>query len=59
MRIPSHPTFVLRMLQSRDPQLVGRPFFARYDPTAAWLTDLEPAFSDRFPWEPSLIAVPA
>lgn len=51
--------FVLRMLQARDPSLVGRPFFARYDPTATWLTDLEPAFADRFPWEPALLAVPA
>jgi len=44
--------FVLRMLQARDPALVGRPFFARYDPSAKWLTDLEPAFAARFPWEP-------
>ncbi len=35
--------FVLRMLQARDPDLVGRPFFARYDETAIWLTDLKPA----------------
>jgi KamA family protein len=35
--------FVLRMLQARDPRLVGRPFFARYDPDAIWLTDLKPA----------------
>ncbi|HEY8452772.1 MAG TPA: lysine 2,3-aminomutase, partial [Natronosporangium sp.] len=36
--------FVLRMLQARNPDLVGRPFFARYDETAIWLTDLKPAF---------------
>jgi KamA family protein len=47
--------FVLRMLQARDPALVGRPFFARYDPQAKWLTDLEPAFADRFPWEPEAV----
>lgn len=47
--------FVLRMLQARDASLVGRPFFARFDPAAAWITDLEPAFANRFPWErPSL-----
>ena len=52
--------FVLRMLQARDPQLVGRPFFARFDPKAMWLTDLVPAFADGFPWEePALLAVPA
>jgi KamA family protein len=35
--------FVLRMLQARNPDLVGRPFFARYDSDAIWLTDLKPA----------------
>lgn len=35
--------FVLRMLQARNPDLVGRPFFAQYDPAAIWLTDLKPA----------------
>jgi hypothetical protein len=44
--------FVLRMIQARDPALVGLPFFARFDPAATWLTDLEPVFTDRFPWEP-------
>jgi L-lysine 2,3-aminomutase len=45
--------FVLRMIQARDPRLVGTPFFARFDPVATWLTDLVPAFADRFPFEPS------
>ena len=45
--------FVLRMIQSRDPRLVGTPFFASFDPAAAWLTDLRPAFAERFPWEPA------
>jgi KamA family protein len=45
--------FVLRMIQARDPLLVGTPFFARFDPAATWLTDLEPALADRFPFEPS------
>lgn len=43
--------FVLHLIQARDPELVGRPFFARYDPRATWLTDLRPAFADRFPFE--------
>jgi L-lysine 2,3-aminomutase len=43
--------FVLHMIQARDPSLVGRPFFARFDPSATWLTDLEPAFTDRFPFD--------
>ena len=37
------------MIQARDPRLVGTPFFARFDPAATWLTDLEPVFADRFP----------
>ncbi len=45
--------FVLRMIQARDPSLVGTPFFARFDPTATWLTDLEPVFAARFPFEPA------
>jgi KamA family protein len=47
--------FVLHFIQARDPELVGRPFFARYDPAAAWLTDLRPAFADRFPYEPATV----
>lgn len=35
--------FVLELLQARDPELVGRPFFARFDPRAAWFTELAPA----------------
>ena len=45
--------FVLRMIQARDPRLVGTPFFARFDPAACWLTDLEPVFASRFPYEPA------
>jgi L-lysine 2,3-aminomutase len=45
--------FVLHLIQARDPSLVGRPFFARYDPAAKWLSDLEPAFADRFPFDPA------
>jgi L-lysine 2,3-aminomutase len=43
--------FVLHLIQARDPELVGRPFFAHYDPHAVWLNDLRPAFADRFPFE--------
>jgi L-lysine 2,3-aminomutase len=32
--------FQLRMLQARDPALVGRPFRARYSTTACWLDEL-------------------
>lgn len=44
--------FTLRFLQARNPDWVGRPFFARYDPAAIWLTDLYPAFGkERFFFE--------
>jgi hypothetical protein len=42
--------FVLRMLQARDPEWVGRPFFAKYDETAAWFDDLVPAFEPAAPF---------
>ncbi|MER6528195.1 lysine 2,3-aminomutase [Streptomyces sp. NPDC001508] len=43
--------FALHMIQARDPGLVGRPFYAEYDPAAVWLSDLKPAFDDRFPFD--------
>ncbi|MFD9949877.1 KamA family radical SAM protein [Nonomuraea sp. NPDC059023] len=49
--IAGQKVFVLHLIQARDPSLVGRPFFAQYDPQAVWLTDLRPAFADRFPFE--------
>jgi hypothetical protein len=36
--------YVLDFIQGRDPDWVGRPFFAKYDKDALWLDDLEPAF---------------
>jgi len=35
--------FVLQYLQARDPALVRRPFFARFDPEATWFSQLESA----------------
>ena len=49
--IAGQKVFALHMIQARDPGLVGRPFFARYDPDATWLSDLAPAFAARFPFE--------
>ncbi|HEY2312701.1 MAG TPA: lysine 2,3-aminomutase [Streptosporangiaceae bacterium] len=48
--IAGQRVFVLHMIQARDPSLVGRPFFAHFDPDAVWLSDLRPAFADRFPF---------
>jgi hypothetical protein len=50
--------FVLHMIQARDPSLVGKPFFARFDPAATWLSDLEPALANRFPFEPQREELP-
>lgn len=36
--------FVLEFIQARNPDWVGRPFFAEFDPEASWLSDLKPAF---------------
>jgi hypothetical protein len=47
--------FVLKFIQGRNPEWVNRVFFAAYDPQAAWLDDLKPAFNaDRFFYEPEL-----
>jgi KamA family protein len=46
-RVAGEEVFVLKFLQARNPEWVGRPFFARYDPSATWLDDLQPAFGER------------
>ncbi len=47
--------FVLKFHQAREPEWVSRIFFARYDRSATWLDDLEPAFGEReFFFEPFL-----
>jgi KamA family protein len=42
--VAGEKVFVLRFLQGRNPDWVGKPFFAEYDPAAIWLDDLRPAF---------------
>ena len=44
--IKGEKVYVLEFLQGRNPDWVGRPFFARYDPEALWLDDLVPAFGE-------------
>jgi L-lysine 2,3-aminomutase len=56
--VAGQKVFALHMIQARDPSLVGRPFFAHYDPDAVWITDLRPAFADRFPFETESVATP-
>jgi len=54
-RIDGQDLFVLKFLQSRDPDWTGRPFFARYDARAAWLDDLRPALGEpEFFYEPGM-----
>lgn len=38
--------FVLNFIQARNTKWVAQPFFAKYDPKAIWLDDLEPAFDE-------------
>ena len=39
--------FVLELLQGRNPDWVGKPFFAAYNEKAQWLDELVPAFGAR------------
>merc|ERR1719217_79963 len=45
------PAFVLRFLQCRDEEWIGKTFFAKYDPKAVWFDDLEPLDGMELPWE--------
>lgn len=40
--IAGRKVFVLQYIQARDPRLVRRPFFARFDARATWFDQLEP-----------------
>lgn len=56
--IEDEKVFVLKMLQARNPEWVNRVFFARFDPEAAWMDELKPAFGDeRFFFEDGLSAM--
>lgn len=45
--IHGEKVFVLSFLRGRSRDWVGRPFFAKFDPTATWLDQLRPAFGER------------
>lgn len=49
--ILGHKVFILRFLQCRDEQWIGRPFFAKYDPEAVWFDELEPLPGMELPWD--------
>lgn len=53
--IMGEKVFVLEFIQGRNPDWVARPFFAKYNPDAQWINDLEPAFGKQeFFFEPEL-----
>jgi KamA family protein len=39
--------FALHYVQSRDPELVGKTFFAEFDPEATWFDQLKPTFEEQ------------
>ena len=45
--IEQEKVFVLELIQARDRNHVGQPFFAQFDPTASWFDDLRPAFGEQ------------
>jgi KamA family protein len=47
VEIRGEKALALRFLQARNPDWVGRPFYAAYDEQAAWLDHLRPAFGER------------
>ncbi len=50
--IGGEQVYNLRFLQGRNPDWVGRPFFAQANPDAIWLDDLDPAFGRKeFFWQ--------
>ena len=56
--IAGEKVFVLRFIQARNPDWVQRPFFAKYDETATWLNDLQPAFGEeKFFWQDEYAAM--
>ncbi|PRY00570.1 KamA family radical SAM protein [Allonocardiopsis opalescens] len=52
LEVAGEKVFQLHFIQARDPELVNRPFFARYDEKAAWLSELKPALgATHFPFQ--------
>ena len=52
--IDGQKVMALQLLQGRESEWVGVPFFAKYDENAIWLDDLEPAFGEKFFFEDEL-----
>jgi len=45
--VAGEKAFVLRFIQARNPDWVQRPFFAKYDPEASWLDQLQPLSGEK------------
>ncbi len=53
--INGEKVFMLNLIQARNPDWCRRPFFAKFNPKATWLTDLRPAFGhDKFFYQDEL-----
>jgi len=52
--INGQKVMALQLLQGRESEWVGVPFFAKYDENAIWLDDLVPAFGEKFFFEDDL-----
>jgi len=52
--INGQKVMALQLLQGRESEWVGVPFFAKYDENAIWLDDLKPAFGEKFFFEDEL-----
>ncbi|MDH5403504.1 MAG: 4Fe-4S cluster-binding domain-containing protein [Candidatus Heimdallarchaeota archaeon] len=50
-KIGNEDVMVLKFIQGRDASWVNKPFFAKYNPNAIWIDDLEPVFEDSFFFE--------
>ena len=44
--VKEEQVMVFRMIQGRNPDWAARPFFAKFDESAIWYTDLKPAFEE-------------
>jgi L-lysine 2,3-aminomutase len=56
--INGEKVFVLNFIQGRNPDWTNRPFFAKYDPDAIWISDLKPAFGEEeFFFEEELVSM--
>jgi L-lysine 2,3-aminomutase len=49
--VNNEKAFILQFIQGRNPDWVNKPFFAKYNESAIWLSDLRPLSGDKFFFE--------